>query len=59
MNDDLPVKVGHYILNVHWSVMRGKTIYTKPILGKIKCNLCLKKKQAKKLIFASEIALRV
>ena len=21
------------ILNVHWSVMRGKTIYTKPILS--------------------------
>jgi hypothetical protein len=29
------------------------------IMGKIKCSLCLKKKQAKKLIFAPKIALRV
>ncbi len=29
------------------------------IMGRIKFCLCLKKKQAKKLIFASEIALRV
>jgi hypothetical protein len=28
-------------------------------MGRIKCSLCLKQKQAKKLIFASEIALRV
>jgi hypothetical protein len=28
-------------------------------MGKIKCSLCLKKKQAKKLIFAPKIALRV
>jgi hypothetical protein len=28
-------------------------------MGRIKCNLCFKKKQAKKLLFASEIALRV
>ena len=28
-------------------------------MGKIKCNLCLKKKQAKKLIFDPKIALRV
>ena len=28
-------------------------------MGKIKCNLCFKKKQAKKLIFDPKIALRV
>jgi hypothetical protein len=28
-------------------------------MGRIKCSLCLKKKQAKKLIFAPKIALRV
>jgi hypothetical protein len=28
-------------------------------MGKIKCSLCLKKKQAKKLIFAPKIAQRV
>ncbi len=28
-------------------------------MGKIKCSLCLKKKQAKKSIFAPKIALRV
>ncbi len=28
-------------------------------MGKIKCSLCLEKKQAKKLIFAPKIALRV
>jgi hypothetical protein len=28
-------------------------------MGKIKCSLCLKKKQAKKLIFAPKITLRV
>ncbi len=28
-------------------------------MGKIECNLCLKKKQAKKFIFAPKIALRV
>jgi hypothetical protein len=28
-------------------------------MGKIKCSLCFKKKQAKKLIFAPKIALRV
>jgi hypothetical protein len=28
-------------------------------MGRIKCSLCFKKKQAKKLIFAPKIALRV